>query len=84
MVFVWCLCGVCVVFAWCLCGVCVCVVFVWCLCGQAWCLTVYEVTHGVWCFTCAGVLSYMCSELTCTRRFNVSSVVRVALSIAWT
>ena len=41
-VFVWCLCGVCVVFEWCLCGVCVvfewclcgvCVVFVWCVCG---------------------------------------------------
>ena len=29
--FVWCLCGACVVFVWCLCGVCV--VFVWCLCG---------------------------------------------------
>ena len=31
MVFVWCLCGVCVVPVWCLCGACA--VFVWCLCG---------------------------------------------------
>ena len=38
--FVWCLCGVCIVPVWCLCGVCV--VLVWCLCGVCvvfvWCL----------------------------------------------
>ena len=55
MVFVWCLCGDCVVFVWCLCGVNVSVLVVWTL-VSVWCL------RGIWSvFLCY----YLCRWVRC-------------------